>query len=97
MYFMMDNYAESVMSNNLCGHCDFEMKSALPFDGVESSEINPGDLLVCNACLGLNTVDQDANFIKADDEYLKNLPEAFLFEVEKVINIMKDKRKESNN
>lgn len=95
---MMDNYVVTVMSiNNKCGHCGFEMKSALPFDGSNNIEIAPGDLLICDKCLGLNTVDEDANFVKPSQEYLDSIPAGLMIEIDKLVAVMKEKRKEANN
>lgn len=95
---MMDNYVTIAMKiNNKCGHCGFEMQSALPFDGNNEIEIKPGDLLICDKCLGLNTVDENANFIKASQEYLDSIPAAFKHELDKLIDVMKSKRAQANN
>lgn len=94
----MDNYVVTVMSiNNKCGHCGFEMKSALPFDGNKEVEIAPGDLLLCDKCLELNTVDDNGNFIKPSTEYLASVPPQMLYEIDKLVAVLKEKRKESLN
>ena len=95
---MMDNYVVNVMEiNKKCGHCGFEMKSALPFDGNLEIEIQPGDLLICDNCLGLNTVDENANFIKPSQEYLDSIPTGFKVELEKLLEVMKNKKAQRQN
>ncbi len=94
----MDNYVASAMEiNNKCAHCGFEMKSALPFNTAGEVEMRPGDLIICDKCLELNTLDEEANFIKPSQEYLDSIPAAFKHELDKLIDVMKSKRAQANN
>jgi len=96
---MMDNYVETVMNTNenKCGHCGFEMKSALPFDGNQEVEMRPGDIILCDKCLEINTLDENMNFIKPTEEYMNSIPEEMRFEIEKLVKVLKEKRQESQN
>lgn len=80
-----------------CAHCNFEMKAAIPFSGDKETEMRPGDLVICDKCLELNTLDEDANFIKPSQEYLDSIPFGLKFEIDKLVQVMRTKRAESQN
>jgi hypothetical protein len=96
---MMDNYVANAMitTKKNCAHCNLEMKSALPFSTDKDVVIEPGDIIICENCMEMNTVDESANFIKPTQEYLDTVPPQIMFEMHNLITILKEKRKQANN